>query len=121
MEKITSVKGLEPATIKRNVTLFCNPYRSYLGDPYKFFGRVMKKIPAIDLNFPVVKLNLAPKEKDLLIRLIHNAMKSEFEYSYCDKRGVEIQVLGYYALSDNKDITSVIYQVLNNEKTNPKG
>jgi hypothetical protein len=112
MEKVTSVKGLEPATIKRNVTLFCNPYRGYLGDPYKFFGRVMKDIPAIDLNFPVVKLNLALKEKDLLIRLIHNAMKPEFEYSYCDKRGVEIQVLGYHALSDNKDITSVIYQVV---------
>lgn len=112
MEKVNSVKGLEVATIKRNVTLFCNPYRGYLGDPYKFFGRVMKDIPTIDLNFSVVKFFLAPKEKDLLIRLIHKAMKSEFEFPFCDKRGVEIQVLGYHALSGNKDITSVIYQVV---------
>ena len=111
MEKIVDIRGFETTTIKRNTVLFCNPYRAYLRDPYEFFGRVMKDIPAIDLNFPVVKLGLNSQEKKLLIKLVHRAIKPNFEYSCCDKRGLEIQILALHALLNNKDITSAIYQV----------
>ena len=111
MDKIVNVKGLEEATIKRNNVLFTNPLKGYLGDPYIFFGEVMKDIPKIDLSCSVIKFYLEPQEKKLLVKLIHRAMKEEFEYSCCDKRGLEVMVLGHYVVTGNEDIIGSIYQI----------
>lgn len=116
LDKIITKAGIP--FLKRNNCLFCNASKGILdGDSSKFFRRVLgetpeKKVPVLTLNVPILKTELSDVEFDLLARLIKEGMLPGIDNSHVDKRGVGIEVLGFYALTGNKDITSATYRIV---------